>query len=363
MKKLAYTTSEYFLDVDIPVIRELKKTYDLYWIVFMKVNEGVRFTVEEVQEFSEKHQVQTDIIRIHTRYRSPAQFINDFNCMRKLRRLKADIYYFQAFPDPYMPVLCRLFLNRRKTVIAIHDAVPHQKFRSALARINEYFYFNVFRNYHLFSENQKLYFEKRHPGKNILMARLSLKDFGPAVIRNGEKKNFLFFGVIQYNKGVDFLIEAANMLAEDYSGFTVTIAGKCDDFEPYRQKIKHPEVFNLIIKVVPNSEIPILFGSASFLVLPYRDVTQSGPLQIAFNYNIPVIASDFPGFREYITPGLTGLLFEPNNPKSLYEVMKMALNYSEDKIVQIKKNQAEFVMREISNGNISHRYVEFFEKL
>jgi glycosyltransferase involved in cell wall biosynthesis len=195
------------------------------------------------------------------------------------------------------------------------------------------------------------------------MARLSLKDFGPAVMSNGSKKNFLFFGVIQYNKGVDFLIEAANMLAEEYSGFTVTIAGKCDDFEPYRQKIKHPGVFNLIIKVVPNSDIPALFGNASFLVLPYRDVTQSGPLQIAFNYNIPVIASDFPGFREYIIPGETGLLFEPNNPKSLYEVMKTALNYSEDKIVQIKKTQAEFVTREISNGNIGHRYVEFFEKL
>jgi hypothetical protein len=68
----------------------------------------------------------------------------------RIRKVKADIYYFEAFFDPYMPLLCKLLLKTEKIVIGIHDVIPHQKFRSRIARISEEFYFSRFRNYHFF---------------------------------------------------------------------------------------------------------------------------------------------------------------------------------------------------------------------
>lgn len=38
-------------------------------------------------------------------------------------------------------------------------------------------------------------------------------------------------------------------------------------------------------------------------MLPYQDVAQSGPHMIAYNYNLPVIASDINGFVERVEDG------------------------------------------------------------
>ena len=49
-----------------------------------------------------------------------------------------------------------------------------------------------------------------------------------------------------------------------------------------------------------NDEIILYFQEADYLVLPYDESTQSGPLLIAYNYNIPVIASDIELFKTMV---------------------------------------------------------------
>ncbi len=364
MKTCAYITSDFFLDVDYPVVRELNRHFSLKWIVFIKIGQNARYSVEEVSDFAKRNSIELEIKRITARYRSIRQLMLDCKTVRELKKLKADIYYFQAFFDPYLPIFSRLFLNNRKIVVGIHDVVPHKRFRSKILRLNELLYFSMFRNYHLYSENQKYIFENTIHGENILLAKLTLKDFGPAkqIIRR-DKINFLFFGVIQYNKGLDYLIQASNKLSEEYDNFRVTIAGKCDDFNPYFNLINNRSIYDLFIKVIPNQEIPELFANADYLVLPYRDVTQSGPLLIAYNYNLPVIASNFPGFSEYITDSINGYLFNSNDFESLYEVMKKVLNLSSENRSAVKVNLAKFVEDEISLDSIVSKYIRFFEQL
>ena len=43
-------------------------------------------------------------------------------------------------------------------------------------------------------------------------------------------------------------------------------------------------------------------------MLPYQDVAQSGPHMIAYNYNLPVIASDIEGFAERVEDGENSFL-------------------------------------------------------
>jgi len=364
MKKLAYITYDFFLDVDYPIVKELDKYYFLNWIIIFKISATQRFTIEEVVKYAEKNKIAFEIITTTKRYRSLSYLLKCLNITIKLKKLKADIYYFQTFSDPYLPVFTKLFLKTKKIIVAIHDVLNHLNDNSLFRDLSKKFYTRAFNNFHIYSENQKDIFLYQYPQKNVMMARLPLYDFGPAKNNLSKKKiNFLFFGVILYYKGVDYLIEAANLLAKEYDNFTVTIAGYAEDFSIYRNLIQNDNIFNLIIKVIPSNEIAEIFVNADYLVQPYRDVTQSGPLKIAYNYNIPVIASDLPGFNEYIIHGSTGYLFEPNNYKSLYEVMKNILNQSTEESLKIKKNLQEFVARELNLESIIDKYLKFFEKL
>ncbi len=76
-------------------------------------------------------------------------------------------------------------------------------------------------------------------------------------------------------------------------------------------------------------------------------MTQSGPLRIAYGYDIPVIASDLEGFKESVEENVTGVLFKSENVESLVEVMRRAIpqtilhNIIESKSVTIRICQAK----------------------
>ena len=70
--------------------------------------------------------------------------------------------------------------------------------------------------------------------------------------------------------------------------------------------IKNKNIFNLKIYYLNKNEFPDLFSSADYFILPYREVTQSGPLMLGFNYQILPIASNLRGFSEHIEDGKNG---------------------------------------------------------
>ena len=67
-----------------------------------------------------------------------------------------------------------------------------------------------------------------------------------------------------------------------------------------------------------------LMASHHFLVLPYRDATQSGPLATAVAYELPVIAPDFGCFTETYTKDSAILYTQGHLEDALREVSKMS---------------------------------------
>jgi glycosyltransferase involved in cell wall biosynthesis len=61
------------------------------------------------------------------------------------------------------------------------------------------------------------------------------------------------------------------------------------------------------------------------IVLPYKQVTQCGPLLIGYSENIPAIVSDQPGFREYADDGNSALIFD-NSAEGLAQKMEQVIN-------------------------------------
>jgi glycosyltransferase involved in cell wall biosynthesis len=52
------------------------------------------------------------------------------------------------------------------------------------------------------------------------------------------------------------------------------------------------------------------------VLLPYRNATQSGILNIAYGFDKPVVATNVGGFTEFIEEGKTGLLVKEVSPES-----------------------------------------------
>jgi glycosyltransferase involved in cell wall biosynthesis len=122
----------------------------------------------------------------------------------------------------------------------------------------------------------------------------------------------LFFGIIREYKGLDILIDALNML--EYSDFKLTVVGECwGDINEYKQqadKLGLIDKIEFIAKYVTDQEAAEYFQRADVVILPYRSMTGTGVIPLAYHYGKPVITSNLDAFYEVVEHGETGFIAE-----------------------------------------------------
>jgi glycosyltransferase involved in cell wall biosynthesis len=218
----------------------------------------------------------------------------------------------------------------------------------------------------MFSRSQADIFKSAYPNHHVFIFNLPLIGFGqPTNHRplNGDVK-FLSFGTLNYAKNIDLLIDAACLLYEKgVRGFKVSINGSCDEWSWYQQRIKYPDIFELDIRRIENREIPNLFNGAHYFVQPYRVISQSGPMKIAFNYNVPVIVSNLPGFLDEMEEGVNGYSFERGNLEDLARVMKECIDSHELNYNLLREKMQEYTMRHYSSEVLEMKYSNMFETI
>lgn len=370
MKKIVFLSSEDLLDVDLPVVKELnesyKEAYHLIWVIILKGYGW--YKKEDLISRCEQHNIAYQIFEQKEKLKNPLNILFHLNILSTLKKMGAYIIYDSYLGVPYMHFFRGFFLKKKTWVIAIHDVEQHYKMKNKFIRTFYYsFLMRTYTNFHIFSRHQLRIFNEHYPGKNPFFSPLFLKDFGPLpVTEKSADKNityFLFFGIIRANKGLDMLIQAADILEKKYDNFHIIIAGKCDNWAEYSMLIKNKTRFTNIIRNIEQSEVPALFAKAHFMMLPYRDVTQSGVLLTGYNYHIPAIASELEGFSDYIDHGKTGYLFEAGNVTSLASQMESALKLSQLEYDKIVDDLKTYISEDISIGGISKKYVDFFNTL
>lgn len=112
----------------------------------------------------------------------------------------------------------------------------------------------------------------------------------------------LFFGLLRPYKGLDLLLDAWRALGTDgRRGAELWIVGMprmaLDGLDLRQEGVR------LVPRFVDDGELPAFFRRAMLVVLPYREIDQSGVLFTALAFGKPLLLSDVGGFPEIADTG------------------------------------------------------------
>jgi len=273
---------------------------------------------------------------------SPLSWYRTYRDIRKENPRAVIMKYWLPFFAPGYAAVAWM-LNRNtdvKTIYILDNVIPHenQPFSRLLGRIA------LSQGYGFIAQSENVNNDLLSVLPKVNKGRIKLiphpvYDFGePGVKRNStsetrEKLGFpldmkviLFFGFIKPYKGVDFLIDACPILKARYSDrIKVLIVGDVyGDSTPYYDRISNSgakDVIEFDNGFVPDSKVEDYFIASDLIVLPYLSATQSGIIQIAYNYDLPVVTTDVGGLPEVVHDGVTGFLVPPEDSVKLAEAV------------------------------------------
>jgi len=243
------------------------------------------------------------------------------------------ISYWMPFFAPSLGWIARKLRKKNLKVVSIlHNVIPHEKRfgDTALAK----FYLKQSKAVVVLNEKSKqdllsltpgiTYNVQNHPLYNRFGDKIDRDEAREKLNIPQNKKVLLFFGLIRDYKGLNVLIESMSRLDESYY---LIIAGESySDFTQYEEKIRKLNLENrikLIIRYIPDSDVPLYFSASDVCVLPYLSGTQSGITGIAYNFDLPVIVTDVGGLKEMVEDGRTGFVVKEPTPMLMTVAIKM----------------------------------------
>lgn len=357
MKRILWLTESWSLDTDKEIVPYLKANgaFDITWIVIGKGNVPKSDDYKFVQQpYSLK---------------DPRMFSFYRKVLNESQVSEYDLIYssFHGFPY-YYPALFSLKSSKQKVVHAAHNVNPYPVWTMML-RIAVKLELNLNSYFQMFSKHTARWFKTHYPKKSFFYAPMVVKDFGTVTTDNYQvdesKVNLLFFGNVVGNKRLDLLIDAVKELPRDVQKKVhLNICGNCKmNKEAFLQQIGECKSISTFFKRIPDEEIPELFTKHQFFMLPYQDVAQSGPHMIAYNYNLPVIASNIEGFAERVEDGKNGFLFHVNDKDSLKKTIMKAASMSSEEYQKMKGYLRSYVKENFSLEAVSKKYVEYFNEI
>ena len=233
-------------------------------------------------------------------------------------------------PSYFAVLLVAKLLCRTRVMLVVDNAIPHEKrpgdmlFTRLVFSLTDYFIVmsNAVRDDLLKLKPGAEYALTPHPlyevfgrPKDMDESKRALGVSGPVI---------LFFGFVREYKGLHVLLDAMPKIVKEVF-VTLVVAGEFyEDKDAYTEQIERlgiGENVKIIDKYISNESVSDYFSAADALVLPYLSATQSGITQIAFAFNLPVIATKVGGLPEVVKDGETGFLVPPGDPEALADAV------------------------------------------
>jgi len=161
--------------------------------------------------------------------------------------------------------------------------------------------------------------------------------------------NFVFPGAIRRNKGIDDLLEAwiKSDILKDGEKCRLIVAGRDPDGFLKNYDIKGLNIY-FDLKMLSNEEYVAYMNIADIVLMPYRDISQSGVLFACMEHHKPMMVTNVGGLTEPFKYGNLGWIVNPNAPNEIKETLEhIVQNKSE---IESIKNDNE--LWELLNGEI-----------
>lgn len=161
-------------------------------------------------------------------------------------------------------------------------------------------------------------------------------------------KTILFFGRIAPRKGLEYLVTAYQQIVARGEDYRLIIAGRPDRCEDYWKSIRKMvdsdvEKRRILLRAesIPDEETEVYFKSADVLVLPYREIFQSGVLFLGYNFGLPALVADVGCLKDNIAEGKTGFVFRPEDPVDL--ARSIDKYFASDLFAELNRRKPEIV--------------------
>ncbi len=353
--KVVYLTSESYIDHSYTVIQELQKHIELK--VFIQAKEQ---TIE-IDRWCKKFSAEFVQRR---RFRNPLSFISEILFLNRIRKLKPDVVWFNTM-TVYQVLLADILLKKFLVVMHDVDLHPESSDRHGLFSVKMTMKFAL-KKICAASKTQAEIFNTLHgffPPVFQLPVINYYKECGEEIVssKKSSKVKFFFFGSVERYKGIDTLLDAAEILQSKGLEFELNIYGMLKyDKEVIINRIRNIINASIYNEFIDYKKIHSIYKQNDVLVLPYKEVTQCGPLLIGYSESVPAICSDLNGFREYVSDSVDSVIFD-NTAAGLARKMEEIIK--DPSIIQKLSSGIENnAVKKFSMTSLAGDYVENFKK-
>ncbi len=181
----------------------------------------------------------------------------------------------------------------------------------------------------------------------------------------GKEKNnnqILWIGRFTPGKGVEYLIDAFNILLKEYPDFKLLMIGRGHLKENIEQKIRDLNLSkNIIIReFIPNSELPEIYQNSDIFVLPSLNEGVPRTILEAMACGIPVVCTELPQLVDVVDG--CGLLVPVKDSQALAEGILRIIS-DRDLAQKFGRNGRDKVVENYSWEDTVKKTVQLYEEL
>jgi glycosyltransferase involved in cell wall biosynthesis len=290
-----------------------------------------------------------------------AEHVPDMLRYRRYAR-GADIVHFQWLT--VQPLDVHLLPRGRPLVLTAHDVLPREPRPGQLTAQKRLYERIDAIVVHSASGQRRLVEELQlDPGRIHVIPHGVLEPWEgsareplPEHLRERSGPVVLFFGLLRPYKGLDVLLEAW----QGIEGAELWIVGM-PRMDISKLRASAPQSVRFLTSFVPDAQIPDLLERASFVVLPYREIDQSGVLFTALGAGAPLLLSDVGGFPEIVSTG-AAQMFKAGDSEALHTALQRLLS-DPASLAQMAEHAKVAAERDFSWKQIAARTLELYSRL
>ena len=208
-----------------------------------------------------------------------------------------------------------LFLARKRLIIVIHDVFSITSQEGAISRWMKVIFYRMAPRYIILhsSETRRVLESSGYKGiffetptfptaNSIEVSQSHLGLDVRSAVDQGDRILLLMFGSLRSSKGLDTALAALRALPPEFSQcFHLIVAGRDSNnlLGSPGYEIGPELSVTILDRFVTDNEQAFLFQRCKLLLLPYREIYQSGVIEVAITYRVPVLASNLATFREF----------------------------------------------------------------